>query len=216
VLDAGTSGVQVMFEARGSRELIVVDASTSGSEPGAIFEVPGQVVERSLQPALGLHGFRWEHALFSGRKIFGAAFPARVSVYLIEAATLDLGIGLSAPVQRAVERVVDLLFERTMSSPRVRIQNGSFYLDAAVYEAYFRGLDALGVLQRGGELALVALRSAGTGGSLAKIRNARGDRVIAARELMRTLNLDQPEPIEVTARWNAELEALEMPCPGRP
>jgi hydrogenase maturation protease len=116
VLDAGTSGVQVMFEARGSRELIVVDASTSGSEPGAIFEVPGEVVERAAQPALGLHGFRWDHALFAGRKIFGPAFPVRVSVYLIEAATLDLGIGLSAPVQRAVQRVVDLLLDRTRAA----------------------------------------------------------------------------------------------------
>lgn len=100
-------------------------------------------------------------------------------------------------------------------SPIVRLLNGSFYLDAAVYDAYFRGLDALGVLRRGEDIALVALRPGGSGGSLAKIRNARGDRVIAARELMRSLDLDQPEPIELTARWNAELAALEMPCPRR-
>lgn len=118
VLDAGTCGMQVMFEARGSSELIVVDASTSGSEPGAIFEVPGDVLKRAAQPALGLHGFRWDHALFAGRRIFGAAFPTRVSVFLIEAATLDLGIGLSAPVQRAVERVVGLLLERSREASK--------------------------------------------------------------------------------------------------
>lgn len=103
----------------------------------------------------------------------------------------------------------------TISNPHVRLQNGSFYLDADVYDAYFRGLDALGVLQRGDEIALVALRPGGSGGSLAKIRNARGDRVIVARELMRSLDLDQPIPMELTARWNAELAALEIACPRR-
>jgi hypothetical protein len=103
----------------------------------------------------------------------------------------------------------------TSASARVRIQDGSFYLDAAVYDAYFHGLDALGVLQQGDELALVALRPGGSGGSLVKIRNARGDRVIVARELMRALDLDQQAPIELTARWDAELAALKMPCPKR-
>jgi hydrogenase maturation protease len=112
VLDAGTSGIEVMFQARGSSELIVIDASRSGAEPGAVFTVPGDVVERAPQPALGLHGFRWDHALYAGRRIFGAAFPPRVTVYLIEAETLELGIGLSACVQAAVERVVDLVLCR--------------------------------------------------------------------------------------------------------
>lgn len=112
VLDAGTSGVEVMFQARGSRELIVIDASRTGAEPGAVFTVPGDVLERAPQPALGLHGFRWDHALYAGRRIFGAAFPPCVTVYLIEAESLELGIGLSARVQAAVERVVDLVADR--------------------------------------------------------------------------------------------------------
>lgn len=112
VLDAGTSGVEVMFQARGSRELIVIDASRSGSEPGAVFTVPGEILERAPEPSLGLHGFRWDHALYAGRRIFGDAFPSLVTVYLIEADTVDLGIGLSPRVQAAVERVVDLVSSR--------------------------------------------------------------------------------------------------------
>ena len=37
-----------MFAARGCRTLIIVDASRSGSEPGAIFEVPGAELELRL------------------------------------------------------------------------------------------------------------------------------------------------------------------------
>src|SRR5580658_1214455 len=41
LLDAGTDGVAVIFAARGCRRLIVVDACRSGSDPGAVFELPG-------------------------------------------------------------------------------------------------------------------------------------------------------------------------------
>ena len=104
--DAGTSGMEVMFKARGSSELVVVDASSSNSEPGSIFDVPGEVLANAATPGHGLHGFRWDHALY------GREFPERVTVYLIERQTLELGIGLSEPVERAVQRVVQLIMAR--------------------------------------------------------------------------------------------------------
>src|ERR1700719_819304 len=67
LLDAGTDGMAVMFAARGCRTLIVIDACRSGSEPGAIFEVPGAELEQPHRPALNLHDFLWDHALFAGR-----------------------------------------------------------------------------------------------------------------------------------------------------
>jgi hydrogenase maturation protease len=116
LFDAGTNGIEVMFKARGSAELVLVDASTSGAEPGAIHEVPGERLENVPEPAHGLHGFRWDHALYAGRKIYGREFPERVTVYLIERQTLGLGIGLSEPVERAVKRVVTLLLARVRSA----------------------------------------------------------------------------------------------------
>ncbi|RJF86392.1 hydrogenase maturation protease [Oleomonas cavernae] len=116
LLDAGTDGMSVMFAARGCRALIIIDAARSGSTPGDLFEVPGAELEQSHKPTLTLHDFRWDHALFAGRKIYGQDFPADVTVLLIEAASLDFGIGLSAPVSAAVERAADrvelLLAER--------------------------------------------------------------------------------------------------------
>lgn len=112
LFDAGTNGLQVMFEARGASELVLIDASTSRSEPGSIFEVPGDVLQNVPAPGQGLHGFRWDHALYAGKKIYGADFPERVTVYLIESQSLELGIGLSEPVERAVARVIDRIVER--------------------------------------------------------------------------------------------------------
>jgi hydrogenase maturation protease len=107
VFDAGTGGMDVMFQARGASRLIIVDASRSGAEPGAIFTVPGRELESEPDAAFSLHDFRWQHALTAGRKIFGAEFPGDVTVFLIEAKSLSFGLELSAPVRRSGDRVIE-------------------------------------------------------------------------------------------------------------
>lgn len=106
VFDAGTAGMEVMFHARGAKRLIIIDASNSGSDPGAVFRVPGAELELDHEPTYSLHDFRWDHALYAGRRIFGADFPTDVTVFLIEAAELGLGFELSAPVRHAADIVI--------------------------------------------------------------------------------------------------------------
>jgi hydrogenase maturation protease len=113
LLDAGTDGLAVMFAARGCDALIVVDACRSGAVPGAVFEVPGAELAQPHRPALTLHDFRWDHALFAGRSMLGDAFPSDATVFLVEAATTDYGVGLSPPVAVAVE-VVAARIERRL------------------------------------------------------------------------------------------------------
>ena len=98
-----------MFQARGSTALIVIDASRTGSEPGAIYKVPGEVLEQLPEPSYNLHDFRWDNALAVGRKIFQDDFPQDVTVYLIEAENLDFGLTLSSTVERAAEKVLSEL-----------------------------------------------------------------------------------------------------------
>jgi len=105
VFDAGTDGMAVMFRARGSHSLIIVDACKTGSEPGAVFEVPGAELEGKPPGSFNLHDFRWDHALYAGRQIYKEEFPKDVSVYLIEAQSLEMGLELS-PVVAMAARVV--------------------------------------------------------------------------------------------------------------
>lgn len=105
VYDCGTAGMEVMFQARGSKQLIIIDASSTGSEPGAVYKVPGQELAALPEPSYNLHDFRWDHALAAGKKIFQNDFPEEVTVYLIEAANLDLGLELSAVVQNSADLV---------------------------------------------------------------------------------------------------------------
>ena len=107
VYDCGTAGMEVMFQARGSKQLVIIDASSTGSEPGAVFKVPGKELEALPEPSYSLHDFRWDHALAAGCQIFKDDFPSEVTVYLIEAENLSLGLELSP----AVKHSADLVFE---------------------------------------------------------------------------------------------------------
>lgn len=107
LFDAGTDGMSVLYRARGSDRLAIVDARVPDSAPGAVFEVPGLDLEAQPPASFNLHDFRWDHALFAGRKIYGADFPEDVTVFLIEAESLDLGLGLSTSVEAAAIKVAD-------------------------------------------------------------------------------------------------------------
>jgi hydrogenase maturation protease len=117
LLDAGTDGVAVIFAARGCRQLIVVDACASGSEPGTVFELPGKELADDPACPLGTHDFRWEDAIAAGRRIFGDEFPADVTVFLIEAQSLDFGVGLTLTVSAAAAKVADRIAERLRAVP---------------------------------------------------------------------------------------------------
>ncbi|TAF10571.1 MAG: hydrogenase maturation protease [Nostocales cyanobacterium] len=106
VFDCGTAGMEVMFQARGSEKLIILDASCTDSEPGAIFKVPGKELEALPEPSYNLHDFRWDHALAAGKKIFKDEFPQDVTVYLIEAVSLDFGLDLSPVVKHSADLVL--------------------------------------------------------------------------------------------------------------
>jgi hydrogenase maturation protease len=112
LFDAGTGGMEVMFLARGAGALILVDACRSGSQAGAVFCLPGSEIDGAHQPSYSLHDFRWDHAVYAGRRIFGAAFPSDLTVYLIEAGSLELGTELSQPVQAAVAKVCASIEQR--------------------------------------------------------------------------------------------------------
>jgi hydrogenase maturation protease len=107
LIDAGTDGIAAMFAARGCERLIIVDACKTGGAPGAVFEVPGSELEQRHTPALNLHDFRWDHAIYAGRRIFRDAFPTDVKVFLIEAVNLEFCSGLSPAVEAAAAIVTD-------------------------------------------------------------------------------------------------------------
>ena len=57
----------VMYQARKASHLVLIDARVPNNHPGAIFEVPGEIL-RPLPQSYNLHDFRWDHALYAGKK----------------------------------------------------------------------------------------------------------------------------------------------------
>ncbi|MAT70221.1 MAG: peptidase M52 [Planctomycetaceae bacterium] len=110
--DGGTGGMDVAFQMRGVPHVILVDACTSGSEPGSLFEVPGDQVEQ-LPPlrGLNLHAFRWDHAIAFARWLLKDDYPQRVTAYLIEGERFELGAPLTPAVDRAIDHLADRLFD---------------------------------------------------------------------------------------------------------
>lgn len=124
VFDAGTAGIEVMFKARHSERLIIIDASSSDSEPGSLFNVPGEMLVAQQADYSNMHEFRWQHALHSGREIYGDSFPTDITVYLIESASLELGLNLSPAVLKTADELIDTLLTEAKANKVPRSRSG--------------------------------------------------------------------------------------------
>ncbi len=111
--DGGTGGMDVAFQMRGVPEVILIDACRSGSEPGSIFQLPGEEVEQ-LPPLTGIntHAFRWDHALAFGRWLLKDEYPKNITVYLIEAEQIEFGEPLTPCVDSAMRKLAAALIEK--------------------------------------------------------------------------------------------------------
>jgi len=111
--DGGTGGMDVAFQMRGVRHVILIDACASGSEPGSLFCLPSEAVEH-LPPlgGINLHAFRWDHALAFAHWLLKEDYPKLITVYLIEAHSLVIGDPLSPPVAEAMRKLATLLLQQ--------------------------------------------------------------------------------------------------------
>jgi hydrogenase maturation protease len=115
VMDAGTGGLDLAYEVmRGYDALVILDVSRQGGEPGTLYvmEVPEESVEGKIDDgeAINPHGMDPQTVLRFVRSI--GAWPGRVVVIACEPAEVqEPGLGLSAEVQSAVERAVELVIE---------------------------------------------------------------------------------------------------------
>lgn len=216
LVDGGTAGMDVGFQMRGAQRVVIVDASSTGAAPGTVYRVPGEELT-DLPPLQGLHthAFRWDHAIPFARWALGDACPTDITVYLIEAAAMEMGADLSEPVSAAMERVIELIERDFLAPLRPRVADsvsveisadGYLRLDAALSAGRFPS-DAVAAVPRDGELWLYPLRGPSSGGLLLKQRNPAGDRAVLIHEV-----LGEGFPVGVRAAfWDDEHQALRVP-----
>ncbi|UQE76470.1 hydrogenase maturation protease [Gordonia sp. PP30] len=114
--DGGTSGMNVAFEMRHADRVLIVDAAATGAKAGTVYRVPAsEIAELPPVGSLGSHDFRWDHAVAVGRWLLGAQMPDEIDVYLIEGESYEFGRPLSDAVDRAVDRVSELVIEQAQA-----------------------------------------------------------------------------------------------------
>jgi len=91
----------------------------------------------------------------------------------------------------------------------IRIARGSFYLSRELCDLYFPSIQSVAAICSEGRVFLLPLQGSAAGGSLLKVRNARGDRVVHALEFLRTLGIDADTPeLIVPVRWASDAAGL--------
>lgn len=216
LVDGGTAGMDVAFQMRGAQRVVIVDASATGSAPGTVFRVPGAELEE-LPPLQGLHthSFRWDHAIAFARWALGDACPSDITVFLVEAANVAMGVDLSPPVEESMRQVMGLIetdfiapLRPAGSDGEVTVEftaDGYLRISADLAASRFPAHVAAGTV-RDGQLWLLPLRGPRSGGLLLKQRTAAGDRAVLVREL---LHDEIPHGIR-TAVWDASHGALRI------
>lgn len=109
IIEAGTNGIDVLFQAQGAAKLTIIDACSSDSEPGTIFHLSGRDLMNRPPPNFNPHNFRWDHAVHAGRIIFQDAFPQDIAVFLIEVFDTTFGENLSPGVAASVEKTCAMI-----------------------------------------------------------------------------------------------------------
>ncbi len=91
------------------------------------------------------------------------------------------------------------------------VAGAHLYLSREACEHHLPGVESVALLRRGDWLMIVPLTRASGGGLLLKLRNARGDRVIAAHEFFRTNGFaEDPTLRRVAMAWDSDSAALAL------
>jgi hydrogenase maturation protease len=217
LVDGGTAGMDVAFGMRGASRVVIVDAASTGAEPGTVYRVPAEELV-DLPPIDGLHShnFRWDHALSFSTWLLGPERPTDITVYLVEAGSVQPGAPLTPPVAAGMDRVIGLIEADHYPPASARdcvelTADGYLHLPADVAARYFPG-EALVATSDGDTLELIPLVSVGHGGLLLKRRNAAGDRSVLIHQVLSFATIAG----RFEASWDADRGALLVPLGEAP
>jgi len=116
VEECSTEGIALLELWRDADRVVVVDAVRSGAVPGTIlrFEA-GDGFSPGVHPLTSTHGLSLAEAVSLGRGL--GCLPRELVVYGIEAATVEVGDGLTPPVARAVREATERIVEELGTPP---------------------------------------------------------------------------------------------------
>ena len=114
IFDMGTNAFEILFGLKGHQKIILVDAVLNTNEPiGTMYKVPANEVLSAPEndPMVFLHGMKWNQALSYAKKILVDEYPDDIQVYLVAIQETKYNMELSAEVQKAGDKVIDLILD---------------------------------------------------------------------------------------------------------
>ena len=106
VEECTSGGIALLELWRDADRVLVIDAVRSGAPPGTVHRIePGDGFLPGMRPATSTHGLSLAEAVALGRGL--GCLPRHLVIYGIEADTLAVGGGLSAPVAHGIRDVTD-------------------------------------------------------------------------------------------------------------
>ncbi len=109
IIDGGTGGLNLLPFLNGRRRVIFVDAMDAGEEPGYIFRFRPDQLNLEVHSEISMHDIDLASLLRTAR--LTEDYPDEVLVFAVQVKRVDVGLELSSPVRRALDRVVELVLQ---------------------------------------------------------------------------------------------------------
>ena len=114
--DGGTASFDLLDTLTGRRQVIIIDAVRTGSEPGTIFRFTPEDISASREQLTSLHQVGLLETLNVAECLLDSA-PEEVIILGIEPKEIDWGLELSAEVEAAVPKVIELVMSELERRP---------------------------------------------------------------------------------------------------
>lgn len=112
VYDCGTNGIAVLEAMDGAEKAIIIDAVSSGKEPGTVllYTIEDLVKkEDGLLKLVSLHQFDLIATLRLAKLTDAYRMPSKVIIIGVEAKSLECSLKLSAEVRKAIPKVIETI-----------------------------------------------------------------------------------------------------------
>lgn len=108
LIEGGLDALAALESMAGRDQVILVDATRMGLDPGSVRAfMADQVNLQVREDHLSLHGIGLSEALEMGERL--GLLPSNLKIIGIQPLSINVGTGLSEPVQAAIPEVLDLI-----------------------------------------------------------------------------------------------------------
>ena len=114
-VDGGVMGLDLLPYLEDAQRVLILDAVQTGRPPGSLVRLDGHQIPAALALKTSIHQVGLQEVLAVGR--FRGTLPASITLWGIEPASVEAGIGLSPVVSAAIDEAIAAVAEELGAAP---------------------------------------------------------------------------------------------------